>query len=69
MIKKINGAVFYGMITAILGVATGLIDTPKAVVGAIPSLEPTFGAALTHFGDIFTVQMGIVIIVLLYRFL
>ena len=63
MIKKINGAVFYGMIlTAILGVATGLIDTPKAVVGAIPSLEPTFGVALTHFGDIFTVQMGIVII-------
>ena len=45
MIKKVNGAVFYGMIlTAILGVATGLIDTPKAVVGAIPSLEPTFGA-------------------------
>ena len=63
MIKKVNGAVFYGMIlTAILGVATGLIDTPKAVVGAIPSLEPTFGVALTHFGDIFTVQMGIVII-------
>ncbi|PEI94939.1 guanine permease [Bacillus pseudomycoides] len=63
MIKKINGAVFYGMIlTAILGVATGLIDTPKAVVGAIPSLEPTFGVAFQHFGDIFTVQMGIVII-------
>jgi AGZA family xanthine/uracil permease-like MFS transporter len=63
MIKKVNGAVFYGMIlTAILGVATGLIDTPKAVVGAIPSLEPTFGVALTHFGDIFTVQMVIVII-------
>ena len=71
MIRKINGAVFYGMIlTAILGVATGLIDTPKAVVGAIPSLEPTFGVALTHFGDIFTVEMAIVIInVLLYRFL
>ncbi|MFA2689392.1 NCS2 family permease [Bacillus cereus] len=63
MIKKVNGAVFYGMIlTAILGIATGLIDTPKAVVGAIPSLEPTFGVALTHFGDIFTVQMVIVII-------
>ena len=31
-------------------------------MGAIPSLEPTFGVALTHFGDIFTVQMGIVII-------
>ena len=30
MIKKVNGAVFYGMIlTAILGVATGLIDTRK----------------------------------------
>lgn len=50
------------ILTAILGVATGLIDTPKAVVGAIPSLEPTFGVALTHFGDIFTVEMAIVII-------
>ena len=62
MIKKVNGAVFYGMIlTAILGVATGLIDTPKAVVGAIPSLEPTFGVALTHFGDILQFKWGLLL--------
>ena len=59
MIKKVNGAVFYGMIlTAILGVATGLIDTPKAVV---PSLEPTFGVALTHFGDILQFKWGLLL--------
>lgn len=63
MLKKINGAVFYGMIlTAVVGVMTGLIDTPKAVVGAIPSLEPTFGVAIQHFGDIFTIEMAIVIL-------
>ncbi|WP_369901405.1 NCS2 family permease [Bacillus manliponensis] len=63
MLKKINGAVFYGMIlTAVVGVTTGLIDAPKAVVGAIPSLEPTFGVAIQHFGDIFTIEMAIVIV-------
>ncbi|WP_440604683.1 NCS2 family permease [Bacillus sp. GB_SG_008] len=63
MTRKVNGAVFYGMVlTAIAGVVTGLIDTPKAVIGSVPSLEPTFGVALQHIGDIFTPEMFVVIL-------
>ncbi|PEZ05338.1 guanine permease [Bacillus sp. AFS018417] len=63
MTRKVNGAVFFGMVlTAIAGVVTGLIDTPKAVIGSVPSLEPTFGVALQHIGDIFTPKMFVVIL-------
>ncbi|MFC6601367.1 solute carrier family 23 protein [Ectobacillus funiculus] len=63
MTKKINGAVFYGMvITAAVGVATGLIDAPKQVIGAVPSIAPTFGVALEHIGDIFTAKMILVVL-------
>ncbi|WP_129731863.1 NCS2 family permease [Ectobacillus funiculus] len=63
MTRKINGAVFYGMvITAAVGVATGLIDAPKQVIGAVPSLAPTFGVALAHIGDIFTAKMILVVL-------
>ncbi|MEI4832577.1 NCS2 family permease [Bacillus sp. FJAT-53711] len=63
MTRKVNGAVFYGMVlTAIVGVATGLIDAPKEIVGAVPSLKPTFGVALQHIGDIFTPKMLVVIL-------
>ena len=33
------------IITAIVGMITGLIHTPSGVVGKIPSITPTFGAA------------------------
>lgn len=63
MTKKINGAVFYGMvITAAVGVATDLIDAPRQIIGAVPSLAPTFGVALEHIGDIFTAKMILVVL-------
>ncbi|WP_186579025.1 NCS2 family permease [Aquibacillus kalidii] len=63
----IKGGVFYGMIiTAIAGMIFGLIDPPSSVVGSVPSLEPTFGAAFSHFGDIFTLQMLGVILTFLF---
>ncbi|MBO9131442.1 NCS2 family permease [Bacillus sp. 165] len=63
MTRKVNGAVFFGMvITAVAGIVTGLIDTPDSVVGAVPSLEPTFGVALQHIGDIFSLKMLVVIL-------
>src|SRR5699024_1397832 len=48
---------------------TGLIDTPQGIggiVGEVPSLAPTFGQAFTHFGDIFTMQMLVVILTFLF---
>lgn len=67
MTRRINGGIFYGMvITAITGMIFGLIDAPTQVVGAIPSLEPTFGVAFAHLGDVFTLQMLVVILTFLF---
>jgi len=67
---NIQGGIFYGLIlTAVVGMVTGLIDHPKGitdVVGGVPSLAPTFGQAFFHFGDIFTVDMLIVILTFLF---
>jgi len=67
MVRKINGAVFIGMvITAIVGMIVNLIDVPEKVVSSVPSLAPTFGAAFANFGDIFTMDMLIVILTLMF---
>ena len=67
---NIKAGIFYGMIiTAIAGMIFGLIDPPSGisgVVGEVPSLEPTFGHAFTNFGDIFTLQMLVVILTFLF---
>ncbi len=66
----VKGGIFYGMIiTAIAGIIVGLIEAPTQmsdVVGAVPSLAPTFGQAFAHFGDIFTIKMLVVILTFLF---
>ncbi|QTM98198.1 NCS2 family permease [Sediminibacillus dalangtanensis] len=68
--SNVKGGVFYGMIiTAIAGMIVGLIDPPSSagdIVGPAPSLAPTFGQAFAHFGDIFTIQMLVVILTFLF---
>ncbi|WP_077304774.1 NCS2 family permease [Terribacillus halophilus] len=70
MVKGLRAAIFIGMlITAAAGMIAGLIAPPTAVndvVGSVPSLAPTFGAAFDHFGDIFTIQMLTVILTFLF---
>ncbi|WP_082235222.1 NCS2 family permease [Halobacillus massiliensis] len=70
MALGIKGGIFYGMIlTAIAGMVTGLIAPPTGMSGIVsqpPSLSPTFGAALAHFGDIFTIEMLVVILTFLF---
>lgn len=70
LVKGFRAAIFIGMIiTAAAGMIVGLIDPPTAVgdvVGSVPSLAPTFGAAFAHFGDIFTIQMLTVILTFLF---
>ncbi len=67
---NIKGGIFYGMIlTSIAGMIFGLIDPPQGiggVVGEVPSLAPTFGHAFTNLGDIFTLQMLVVILTFLF---
>lgn len=66
----IKGGIFYGMLlTSIAGMVTGLIAPPTGIDGVVssaPSVAPTFGAAFTHFGDIFTIQMLVVILTFLF---
>lgn len=66
----IKGGIFYGMIlTAVAGMIVGLIDPPSGagdVVGSVPSIAPTFGQAILHFGDIFTIEMLVVILTFLF---
>lgn len=67
MVRGIKGGIFYGMIlTSIAGMVVGLIALPEAVVSPIPSLAPTFGAALTHLGDVLTPQLLIVVFTFLF---
>ena len=67
---KVRGGIFYGMIiTAIVGIIVGLIGAPTGVsdiVSAPPSVSSTFGQAFINFGDIFTLQMLVVILTFLF---
>ncbi|MFD1360874.1 NCS2 family permease [Lentibacillus salinarum] len=67
---NIKGGIFYGMIaTAIVGMLSGLIDMPSGIggiVGEVPSVAPTFGQAIMQFGDIFTIEMLVVILTFLF---
>lgn len=72
MVRRVRGGIFYGMIiTAIIGMFMGVIDPPKQIVGAIPSLESTFGVAFTHISEVgwenvLTVELGIAILTFLF---
>ena len=70
MVRGFKGGIFFGMvITAIAGMVVGLIQAPTSVgevVGPVPPLGPTFGAAITHLGDVFTIQMLVVILTFLF---
>ncbi|WP_409291548.1 NCS2 family permease [Peribacillus sp. SCS-37] len=65
--RGIKGGVFFGMVlSTIIGIAFGVIETPKAVVGSIPSLEPTFGVVFSHLDDIFSPKVLAVIFTFLF---
>src|SRR5699024_3125034 len=67
---KVRGGIFYGMIiTAVAGIIVGLIAPPTGVsdIGSTPpSVASTFGQAFFNFGDIFTLQMLVVILTFLF---
>ncbi|WP_062990774.1 NCS2 family permease [Nocardia anaemiae] len=62
-----HGAVLYGIVlTAIVGVVSGLVDLPKGVVAMPTGLEHTFGQAIIHLPDAFTGQMAVVVLTMLF---
>lgn len=71
MTRGIKGGIFYGiLITAIIGMFMKVVPVPTSIIGAVPDISPTFGAALEPFfnspGDIFNLQMLIVILTFLF---
>ncbi|GAE26637.1 xanthine/uracil/thiamine/ascorbate permease family protein [Halalkalibacter wakoensis JCM 9140] len=68
MVKGVKGGIFYGMIlTAIAGVITGVIAPPNSIVGAVPSLAPTFGQAFAlDWSTVFTWQLLVVVLTFLF---
>lgn len=62
----IKAGIFYGMIiTTIAGLIFGLSEF-NGIVGSVPSIAPTFGQAFANFGDIFTLEMLVVILTFLF---
>ncbi|MED4404230.1 NCS2 family permease [Metabacillus fastidiosus] len=67
MLRGFKAAIFYGMVaTAVVGMIFGLIPFPDKIIGSVPSIAPTFGQAVIHFNDIFTLQMLVVILTFLF---
>ncbi|MDW0117626.1 NCS2 family permease [Sporosarcina thermotolerans] len=71
MVKKVNGAIFYGMImTTILGMFVKLIDVPTKIVDKVPDVSPTFGAAFDVFFQdpmsLMTTQFLVIVITFLF---
>lgn len=67
IVRGIKGAIFYGMaISAAVGMIFGIIDRPDKIIGAIPSMEPTFGEVFLHLDQIFTPEMIAVIFTFLF---
>ncbi|AOT55971.1 NCS2 family permease [Weissella soli] len=64
--RRVPAAIFVGMIlTAIVGILTGLIDLPSSIVSTVPSLAPTFGESIKHIGDINSFQLATVVLTFL----
>ncbi len=72
MTRGVKGGVFFGMvITIIVGWFFGLIEAPAKIVDKVPSLEPTFGAVFSAFGDpsfYTTAMIGIILTFLFVDF-
>lgn len=71
MVRKVNGAIFYGMIlTTVLGIVVGLIGMPEQIVSKVPSVAPTFGAAFEAIfqdpASLFTAQFLVIVITFLF---
>ncbi len=67
LVRGINGAIFYGMvITTIIGMIIGFIQTPTSIIGSIPSLEPTFGVVFMNLDQIFSPEVLAVIFTFLF---
>ncbi|WP_071130160.1 NCS2 family permease [Enterococcus timonensis] len=66
VVRRVPGGIFVGMLaTTTLGILTGVIALPSAIVSSVPSLAPTFMVAVNHVKDINSLQMWVVVLTFL----
>ncbi|MCQ2557369.1 MAG: NCS2 family permease [Ligilactobacillus sp.] len=64
MARKIPGSIFYGIVlTAVLGLVTGIIAPPKHVISLAPSLAPTFGVGIFNLSVMTSPKMWAVVLI------
>jgi adenine/guanine/hypoxanthine permease len=62
-----HGAVLYGIVvTAVVGIVSGLVPLPHSVVALPHGLNQTFGQAIVNLPHAFTGQMAIVVLTMLF---
>ncbi|TQM28442.1 NCS2 family permease [Nocardia bhagyanarayanae] len=67
LVKGWHGAVLYGIVlTAALGIVTGLVELPDGIAALPRGLDETFGQAIIHLPDAFTAQMAVVVLTMLF---
>ena len=67
IVRQVRGGIFYGIVlTAVVGMVTGLVALPDGVVGAVPSLAPTFGEALVNLPELLTPDLLVVVFTMLF---
>ncbi|EKK21021.1 NCS2 family permease [Fructilactobacillus florum] len=66
MSARIPGAIFIGMVlSSIIGMGTGLIKLPSALVAGVPSIKSTFLVSLFNLDKINTPQLFVVVLTFL----
>ncbi|MCH7324002.1 NCS2 family permease [Solibacillus sp. MA9] len=69
LVRGMKAGVFIGMaITAIVGIIFGQVDMPSSIVAMPPSLEPTFGALFSAFGDAEFYSLSMLSVILTFLF-
>ncbi|MFC7366684.1 MULTISPECIES: NCS2 family permease [Bhargavaea] len=71
MVLNVKGAIFFGMlITAVVGMIFKVVPLPDGVVGSIPDVSPTFGAAFQPLmndpASLMTIQFLVVVLTFLF---
>ncbi|GEM32433.1 guanine permease [Nocardia neocaledoniensis NBRC 108232] len=67
LVRGWHGAVLYGIVaTTILGIVTGLVDLPSGIAELPKGLDQTFGQAIIHLPDVFTGEMIVVVLTVLF---
>jgi adenine/guanine/hypoxanthine permease len=65
--RGLRGAVLYGIAaTTVVGIVVGFIAAPSAIVGPVPSLAPTFGAAFGALPNLLSLDLALVVFAMLF---